>query len=98
MLESLIAAGLTPREAEVLRFVALGRSNQHIAAELGISDRTVGKHLEHGFRKLGVGDRSSAAARAWALAGVHVRSDAQGTQPVGQGLAVARHGSSRQSA
>jgi DNA-binding NarL/FixJ family response regulator len=51
--------------------VALGRSNQHVAAELGISDRTVGKHLEHSFRKLGVGDRSSAAGCAWALSGAH---------------------------
>jgi DNA-binding CsgD family transcriptional regulator len=68
-LDSLRAAGLTRREAEVVRLVALGRSNQHVAAELGISDRTVGKHLEHSFRKLGVGDRSSAAARAWALTG-----------------------------
>lgn len=67
-LDSLLAAGLTRREAESLRLVALGRSNQHVAATLGISHRTVGKHLERGFRKLGVGDRSSAAARVWALA------------------------------
>jgi DNA-binding CsgD family transcriptional regulator len=65
---TLMLAGLTAREAEVVRLLALGRSNQHIAAELRISDRTVGKHLEHCFRKLGVGDRSSAAARAWELA------------------------------
>jgi DNA-binding CsgD family transcriptional regulator len=70
-LDSLRAAGLTRREAEVVRLVALGRSNQHVAAELGISDRTVGKHLEHSFRKLGVGDRSSAAGRVWALSGAH---------------------------
>lgn len=61
-------AGLTSRESEVVRMLALGRSNQHIARELSISDRTVGKHLEHCFRKLGVDDRSSAAARAWELA------------------------------
>jgi DNA-binding CsgD family transcriptional regulator len=66
-LDSLTTEGLTRREAEVLCLVALGRSNQHIAAELGISDRTVGKHLEHGFRKLGVGDRSTAAGRVWEL-------------------------------
>jgi DNA-binding CsgD family transcriptional regulator len=68
LLESPIVGGVTRREAEVLRLLALGRSNQHIAAELGISDRTVGKHLEHAFRKLGVSDRSSAAARVWELA------------------------------
>jgi DNA-binding CsgD family transcriptional regulator len=69
MLEALVATGLTGREAQVVRLVALGRSNQHIAAELGISDRTVGKHLEHSFRKLGVGDRSTAAGRVWEIAG-----------------------------
>jgi DNA-binding CsgD family transcriptional regulator len=67
-LQTLMRSGLTLREAEVVRLVALGRSNQHIGAELRISDRTVGKHLEHCFRKLGVGDRSSAATRAWELA------------------------------
>ncbi len=51
----------------MVRLLALGRSNQHIAAELQISDRTVGKHLEHCFRKLGVADRSSASTRAWEI-------------------------------
>lgn len=74
LIDTLVAAGLTRREAEVLRLVALGRSNNHVAAELGISDRTVGKHLEHGFRKLGVGDRSTAAARVWELGGVGASS------------------------
>lgn len=69
LLESLLAAGLTQREAQSLRLVALGRSNHHVAEALGISHRTVGKHLERGFRKLGVSDRSSAAARVWELAG-----------------------------
>jgi DNA-binding CsgD family transcriptional regulator len=70
LVESLRVVGVTRREAQVLRLVAVGRSNHHIAAELGISDRTVGKHLEHCFRKLGVADRSTAAARVWELAGV----------------------------
>jgi DNA-binding CsgD family transcriptional regulator len=68
LLECLRAAGLTRREAEVLRLVALGRSNNHVGGELQISPRTVGKHLEHGFRKLGVVDRSTAAGRVWELA------------------------------
>jgi DNA-binding CsgD family transcriptional regulator len=69
LVHALLVAGLTSREAEVVRGVALGRSNHHIAEELGgISRRTVGKHLEHSYRKLGVTDRSSAAARAWELA------------------------------
>jgi len=74
------SAGLTRREAEVVRMVAFGGSNQHIASALGISYRTVGKHLEHGFRKLGVGDRSTAAARAWELAAA-----ANGSRAVGKG-------------
>ncbi len=72
-IDTLLAAGLTRREAEVLQLVAIGRSNHHIAFALGISDRTVGKHLEHSFRKLGVGDRSTAAGRVWELAGTGSR-------------------------
>ena len=60
--------GLTPREAEVAQLVATGGSNRDIAARLGVSDRTVQKHLERSFRKLGVKTRSEAAARAWELA------------------------------
>ena len=51
-----------------MRLVALGSSNRHVAGELGVSDRTVGKHLERAFRKLGVQTRSQAPARAWTLA------------------------------
>jgi DNA-binding CsgD family transcriptional regulator len=77
LLERLVAEGLTPREAQVMRLVALGRSNNHVGAELGISTRTVGKHLEHGFRKLGVADRSTAAGRVWRLAG----AEGDGSRP-----------------
>lgn len=69
LLARLRAAGLTGREAQVARLVALGSSNRHAGDALGISHRTVGKHLENAARKLGVGDRSSLAARVWALAG-----------------------------
>jgi DNA-binding CsgD family transcriptional regulator len=69
LLEALLANGLTQREAESLRLVALGRSNHHVARTLGISHRTVGKHLERAYRKLGVADRSMASARVWELAG-----------------------------
>jgi DNA-binding CsgD family transcriptional regulator len=81
LLEGLLGAGLTPRESEVMRLLALGRSNHHIAAELGISDRTVGKHLERTFRKLGVSDRSTAAGRVWSLAGM---GEAPATVPTGE--------------
>ncbi|HVW46187.1 MAG TPA: LuxR C-terminal-related transcriptional regulator [Solirubrobacterales bacterium] len=57
--------GLTDREAEVLVLVARGRSNRDAGAILGISARTVQKHLEHCFRKLGVRNRSAAAELAW---------------------------------
>jgi DNA-binding CsgD family transcriptional regulator len=56
---------LTGREAEVLMMVARGRSNRDAGAILGISTRTVQKHLERCYRKLGVTDRSAAADLAW---------------------------------
>jgi len=63
------AAGLTPREAQAVAQVARGRSNRDAADELGVSERTVAKHLERAFGKLGVRSRSEAADRAWALSG-----------------------------
>lgn len=53
---------LTKREAEVLQWVARGKSNKDISVVLTISPRTVNKHLEQIFQKLGVENRSSAAA------------------------------------
>ncbi len=53
--------GLTPRESEVLFWVARGKSNEEIARILAISHRTVGKHLEHVYAKIGVETRTSAA-------------------------------------
>jgi DNA-binding NarL/FixJ family response regulator len=58
-------AGLSPREVEVLRLVAAGETNQAIAAELVISDRTVARHVSNIFTKLGVGTRTAAAAYAF---------------------------------
>jgi DNA-binding CsgD family transcriptional regulator len=57
--------GLTRRESEVMQLVAVGASNRDIAAHLRVSERTVAKHLERSFRKLGVRGRSAAAAAAW---------------------------------
>jgi DNA-binding CsgD family transcriptional regulator len=68
LIEGLRSKGLTVREAEVVRLVALGRSNRDSAAALGISERTIGKHLERAFKKLGVSNRSAAAALVWDLA------------------------------
>jgi DNA-binding CsgD family transcriptional regulator len=65
---ALLEAGLTPREADVMELVARGASNRHAADQLGLSERTVQKHLEHVFAKLAVTTRSAAAARAWEIA------------------------------
>ncbi|HVW70611.1 MAG TPA: response regulator [Steroidobacteraceae bacterium] len=55
---------LTSREAEVLLWISRGKSNREIGEILNISPRTVNKHLEQVFVKLGVENRASAAARA----------------------------------
>lgn len=60
----LSTAALTPREAEVLSWVAKGKTNRDVADILGMSPRTVNKHLEHVFEKLGVETRAAAAALA----------------------------------
>ncbi|MFT5532753.1 MAG: DNA-binding NarL/FixJ family response regulator [Burkholderiaceae bacterium] len=53
---------LTPREHDVLTWLAKGKTNRDIADILGMSPRTVNKHLEHIFVKLGVETRTAAAA------------------------------------
>ena len=55
---------LTPRECEVLFWLARGKSNAEIAAILGIQPSTVGKHLERIYPKLGVENRTAAASFA----------------------------------
>jgi DNA-binding CsgD family transcriptional regulator len=57
--------GLTPREMEVLRLVAAGRSNREIADELFISSKTVSVHVSNILGKLGVTSRGEAAAAAY---------------------------------
>ena len=54
-------AGLTDREVEVLRLLAIGRSNTEIAALLHISKRTAGTHIEHIYTKIGATNRATAA-------------------------------------
>ena len=60
-----LPAGITPREAEVLRLVASGKTNRDIAVELVISEHTVARHLQNMFVKLGVSSRSAATAFAY---------------------------------
>ena len=61
-------AGLTTREVEVLRLVAIGRTNRQIAAELFITEKTAGLHVSNILSKLAVANRSEAAAVAHRLA------------------------------
>jgi DNA-binding CsgD family transcriptional regulator len=56
--------GLTTRESQVLRLVAGGATNGEVGLELRISPRTVEKHLEHVYRKLGVTGRFAAMGYA----------------------------------
>ena len=59
--------GLTPRESEVLAWVAKGKTNADVGAILQLSGRTVQKHLEHIYQKLGVETRTTATVRAYDL-------------------------------
>ena len=56
--------GLTTRESEVLSWLSKGKTNRDIAQILGLSPRTVDKHLEQIYAKLGVENRTAAAAIA----------------------------------
>ncbi len=56
--------GLTAREGEVLSWLSKGKANRDIAQILGLSPRTVDKHLEQIYAKLGVENRTAAAAMA----------------------------------
>jgi DNA-binding CsgD family transcriptional regulator len=62
---SVDARGLTPRELQVLRLLAAGRTNKAIAAELVLSERTVDRHVSNIFTKLGVSSRTAATAYAY---------------------------------
>jgi DNA-binding NarL/FixJ family response regulator len=59
-----VGEGLTPRELQVLRGLAAGERNKEIAARLGVSRRTVDRHVSNLYAKLRVSSR--AAATAWA--------------------------------
>jgi DNA-binding CsgD family transcriptional regulator len=60
---ALAECGLTPRESEVLAWVAKGKTNAEVGAILKLSARTVQKHLEHIYQKLGVETRTTATVR-----------------------------------
>ncbi|OAI25628.1 DNA-binding response regulator [Methylosinus sp. R-45379] len=58
------ALSVTPRESEVLLWLSRGKSNADIAAILGLSPRTVDKHLEQIYKKMGVENRTAAVRMA----------------------------------
>ncbi|MBI2514432.1 MAG: response regulator [Opitutae bacterium] len=60
----LVSLGLTPRQAEVLYWIAQGKTNGETAVILGTSPRTIDKHVEQLLERLGVENRLAAAARA----------------------------------
>ena len=59
-----LPSGLTAREAEVLRLVALGLTTREVAAELVISPKTADHHIQHVYTKIGVSTRGAAALYA----------------------------------
>jgi DNA-binding CsgD family transcriptional regulator len=67
-MQSLVPFGLSPREAQVLDWVAQGKTNKEIGVILDLSPRTVQKHLEHIYRKIYVESRTAAAAKAYEMA------------------------------
>ena len=62
-------SGVTRREAEILYWIGRGKTDPEIARLLSISPRTVQKHIEHIFAKLGVETRTAAVMRSLELIG-----------------------------
>ena len=59
------AHGRTARELQVLRLVAQGKTNKAIAGELGLSEKTVDRHVSNIFNKIDVSTRAAATAYAY---------------------------------
>jgi DNA-binding CsgD family transcriptional regulator len=85
---ALRSLGLTSRQAETLRLAALGYAANQTAVHMGITSRTVEKHLQHVYAKLGVRSLPQAAATAWAAVGIQqppARTTAEGQLPTRPG-------------
>lgn len=65
--------GLSERQAETLRWVALGHSAAETAQLMGVAPRTIDKHLQNVYAKLGVSSLAQASATAWAAVGLGAR-------------------------
>lgn len=72
---------LTRREMDVLEWVARGKTNRDVAEILGMSPRTVNKHLEHIYEKLGVETRTAAVAQFGRLEGKRFEDTPAATTP-----------------
>jgi DNA-binding NarL/FixJ family response regulator len=59
-----LGPAITPREREILAFIAAGRANKEIAAVLNVSEDTIKRHVSHILEKLDVNDRAQATAEA----------------------------------
>ena len=75
MATRLALLSLTPRECEVMDRLAAGKTNRAIAAILGAKPRTVEKHLERIYVKLGVETRTAAVLRVSQPRAAQLRSD-----------------------
>jgi DNA-binding CsgD family transcriptional regulator len=64
---STMSCGLSRRESQVLEWLSQGKTNKEIGVILELSPRTVQKHLEHIYQKMGVESRTGAAAKAYEL-------------------------------
>jgi DNA-binding CsgD family transcriptional regulator len=64
-LQAIRSLGLTDRQAQLLRLLAIGRTARQVASDLGISPGTVTKHLENIYTRLGVNTRAQALARIY---------------------------------
>ena len=56
---------MTPRELQVLRLLATGKTNRSIAQDLVLAEKTVDRHVTNTFAKLGVTSRAAATAYAY---------------------------------
>jgi DNA-binding CsgD family transcriptional regulator len=72
---------LTPRQMQILTLVAAGLSNVQVARALGLSETTVGKHLENAYARLDVNSRTAAVAKVYPLLGDHTAAAAPVPSP-----------------